>query len=55
MKGLWRVGKFAPGEQGTRPWYACDRGGWFGPGQSGRTFKTWGEAFAYADQKARAR
>lgn len=50
-KGLWKVGKFD--EYVDRPWYAHDRGRWFGPGQAGRTFATWEEAFAYADRKAR--
>jgi hypothetical protein len=50
-KGLWKVGKFD--QYVNRPWYAHDRGRWFGPGQAGRTFATWEEAFAYADRKAR--
>lgn len=50
-KGLWKVGKFDV--YVDRPWYAHDRGRWFGPGQAGRTFATWEEAFAYADRKAR--
>lgn len=49
-EGLWRVGRWAPGEYVDLPWYACDRGGWFGPGQAGRSFKTHAEALEYANR-----
>jgi hypothetical protein len=44
----WRVGKYHPSETGDLPWYACDRGGWFGKGLPGRSFKTHTEAINYA-------
>jgi hypothetical protein len=44
----WKVGKWHPSEAGDRPWYAHDRGAWFGNGLPGRCFKTHAEAFAYA-------
>lgn len=48
----WRVGKWAAGEQGQYPWFACDRGGWFGKGHPGQSFRTHGEAVAYAHRMA---
>ena len=50
---VWFVGKWARGERGDLPWYACDRGGWFGKGLPGRNFKTFAEAQSYADRMAR--
>ncbi len=49
----WRVGKWARGEYVDKPWYACDRGGWFGCGFPGRSFASFGEAIVYADRMAR--
>mgnify|MGYP006928163392 CR=1 FL=1 len=49
----WRVGKWHPSEQGTFPWFACDRGGWFGKGLPGRSFKTHQEAITYAAKMAK--
>ena len=49
----WRVGRWAPGEYADYPWYACDRGGWFGRGHPGASFATWGEAMSYAVGMAR--
>lgn len=49
----WQVGKWAVGEYVDLPWYACDRGGWFGKGLPGRSFSTHAEAIAYADRMVR--
>ena len=38
---------------GHPPWFACDRGGWFGKGLPGRSFKTHQEAITYAAKMAR--
>lgn len=52
-EGEWKVGRWAPGEYVDLPWYACDRGGWFGKGLPGRSFRTQAEAMAYADRMVR--
>lgn len=49
----WRVGKWLPSEYLDLPWFACDRGGWFGKGLTGRSFPTHAEAIDYATRMAR--
>ena len=53
IEAPWRVGKWAVGEYADRPWYACERGGWFGRGLPGRSFRTHGEAMDYAVRMCR--
>jgi hypothetical protein len=53
MSAPWRVGRWKRGEYADKPWYACDRGGWFGRGLPGRSFKTHAEAITYAVKMAR--
>lgn len=53
MSAPWKVGKWAPGEYLDYPWYACDRGGHFGHGLPGASFRTWAEAMSYAVSTAR--
>ncbi|AID58879.1 hypothetical protein PBI_GAIA_60 [Mycobacterium phage Gaia] len=50
----WRVGKWPLGGCMDKPWYAVDRGGWFGKGLPGHSFKTHGEAMAYVDRVVKA-
>lgn len=50
---VWFVGRWARGEYVDLPWYACDRGGWFGKGLPGRSFKSHAEAQSYADRMVR--
>lgn len=52
-KKPWRVGKWCWCESFDKPWFACDRGGWFGRGLPGRSFKTYAEAMEYANRMAR--
>ena len=44
----WKVGRWAEGEYVDRPWYAHDRGAWFGRYLPGQSFKTHAEALRYA-------
>ena len=53
MSAPWKVGKWPPGEYVDKPWYAHDRGGWFGAGLPGRSFATHAEAITYATKTAR--
>lgn len=53
MSAPWKVGKWPPGEYVDFPWYACDRGSWFGRWLPGRSFKTHAEAIDYAVKSAR--
>ncbi len=50
----WRVGKWCWCESYDKPWFACDRGGWFGKGLPGKSFGTFSEAMEYATRMARA-
>lgn len=49
----WHVGKWYWCETDEYPWFACDRGGWFGKGHPGQSFRTHSEAMEYAAQTAR--
>ena len=53
MTAPWRVGRWLDGEYVDKPWYACDRGGWFGRGLPGRSFTTHAEAMNYAVKMCR--
>ena len=53
MSAPWRVGRWPKGEYADLPWYACDRGGYFGKGLPGGSFKTHAEAMSYAVKTAR--
>lgn len=53
MNAPWKVGRWPRGEYADKPWYAHDRGGWFGRYLPGKSFRTHAEAIDYAVRTAR--
>lgn len=51
-QSTWKVGKWR--EYADLPWYAHERGAWFGKGLPGASFATHGEAIAYVSRVWRA-